>query len=276
MSKGERARKLGVAVGGFGAIGRPVAVALDKGIPNLQLVAVSARNIRRAEQEMATTFASPVPVLPLEQLGEIADVVVECAPAEELCRLAEPVLQRGKTLVLLSVGALLDAQHLIKLAEDQGGRILVPSGALLGLDAVQAAAQGKISTVRMVTRKPPWSLRGAPYVTERDISLEELPGALELFSGPAGDAIRGFPANLNVAIALSLAGIGPDRTELQVWVDPDIERNTHSIEVIADSASFRMQIENIPSDENPRTGKITALSVISTLRRLTAPLVIGA
>lgn len=264
-----------VAVAGFGAVGRPVSAALDQGIDGLRLVAVSARNAKRAEEEIARSFSKPVPVLPLERLGEIADIVVECAPAEELCRLAEPVLSRGKILVLISVGGLLTAPHLVNLAHERGGRILVPSGALLGLDAVQAAAQGAITSVRMVTRKPVAGLVGAPFLKDRGISLDDLTAPRKLFEGPAGDAIEGFPANLNVAIALSLAGIGPDQTQLQVWADPSVTRNTHSIEVIADCATFRMEIENVPSD-NPKTGKITVLSVISTLKRLHAPLVIAA
>jgi aspartate dehydrogenase len=271
-----KSKGIDVAVGGFGAIGRRVAVALDQGIPPLRLVAVSARDKTRAEQIMSKTLARPVPVLPLETLGEVADVVVECVPSAELARLATPVLQRGKTLIVMSVGALLDEWHLVKLATQEGGRILVPSGALLGLDAVQAAAQGNISSVRMITRKPVNGLEGAPYLEKHGISLDGLREAKLLFSGMAADAIREFPANLNVAIALGLAGIGPERTELQVWADPAVTRNTHSIEVVADSASFKMQIENIPSEENAKTGKITALSVISTLRRLTSPVVIGA
>jgi aspartate dehydrogenase len=242
----------------------------------LKLVAVSARNVERATREIVDLLRSPVPVLPLEELGKVADIVVECAPADQLCRIAEPVLERGKVLVLLSVGALLSADHLIELARRYGGRILVPSGALLGLDAVQAAAEGNIASVRMVTRKPVRGLEGAPYLESRNISLDALSEPTLLFSGPSGDAISGFPANLNIAIALSLAGIGPRRTELQVWADPTLDRNTHTIEVIADSSSFSMQIANVPSEENPRTGKITPLSVIATLRRMTAPLVIGA
>jgi aspartate dehydrogenase len=138
------------------------------------------------------------------------------------------------------------------------------------------AAQGKIESVRMVTRKPLVGLEGAPHLTSQGKTLCNVREAQLLYAGSTGGAIKGFPANLNVAIALSLAGIGPDKTQIEVWADPAVTRNTHTIEVVSDSASFMMKIENIPSEENPKTGKITPLSVISTLRRLTAPLVIGA
>ena len=127
-----------------------------------------------------------------------------------------------------------------------------------------------------MTRKPPGGLAGAPYLVENQISVANLTAAKMVFSGSAREGARGFPANVNVAAALSLAGIGPDLTELQIWADPAMVRNQHTITVDADSARFTMQIENVPTVENPKTGKITALSVIATLRRLVAPLTAGA
>src|SRR5579884_1411354 len=141
-----------VAVAGFGAIGKAVARQLDAGIEGMELAAASARDAKRAEAAMAG-FARPVPVLPLAQLGEAADIVVECAPAAVLRELAEPALALGRTVIVLSCGALLDNFDLVELARRQGGRILVPTGALLGLDAVQAAAVGAVSKVQMITRK---------------------------------------------------------------------------------------------------------------------------
>jgi aspartate dehydrogenase len=151
---------------------------------------------------------------------------------------------------------------------------VVPTGALIGLDAVTAAAEGTIHSVRLVTRKPPLGLAGALYLVEHGINVEGLAEPLRIFEGTAREAATGFPANLNVAVALSLAGIGPDRTRVEIWADPTVTRNTHRIEVDSDSARFSMTIENIPS-ENPRTGRITALSVIACLRKQRASLRIG-
>ena len=128
----------------------------------------------------------------------------------------------------------------------------------------------------MITRNPPIGLRGAPYLNGKDIDVENLTEPLLLFKGTAAEAITGFPANLNVAVALGLAGIGPDRTDLEVWADPGVVRNTHTIKVESDSAALTMTIENIPSPENPKTGKITPLSIISTLKKLSSSVVIGA
>ncbi len=268
------AKTLRVGVGGLGTIGATVARRLDEGIAGLVLSAVSARDQARARQR-AEAFNTPVSVVALEDLAAAADIVVECAPAAMFPRIAEPTIRAGRTLVPLSVGALLSHHHLIDLAQECGAHIVVPSGALLGLDAVRAAAEGRIDAIRMVTRKPPAALAGAPYLEERGIRLEGLDRPLRVFEGSAGDGAKGFPANVNVAAALSLAGIGPERTRLEIWADPEVTRNTHHIVVEADSGRFDMTIENVPTPENPRTGRLPALSVIATLRGLVSHLRVG-
>jgi aspartate dehydrogenase len=263
-----------VAIGGFGAIGRVVAQHLDRGIEGMALAAVSARDVARAQAAMAD-FVHPVPVVPLARLWEHADIIVECAPAAVLRDIAEPALAHGRLIIVLSCGALLDNLDLVDLARRSGGRILVPTGALLGLDAVVAAAEGGITGVTMITRKPPRGLLGAPYLKANGIDITGLTRPKRVFSGTAREAARGFPANVNVAAALALAGIGPDRTNVEIWADPNVTRNTHRIEVEAEAARLSMQIENVPSAENPRTGRLTALSVIAALKKLASPLAIG-
>ncbi len=271
---GNSGRPLRVGLGGFGAIGRSVACRLDVGIPGLTLVAVSARRAADAEQKVGE-LSHPVPVVPLDALAERADVIVECAPASVFAHVAEPAIRAGRIFVPVSVGALLDRMDFVDLARETGARIIVPTGALLGLDALRAAAEGEIASVTLVTRKPPGGLAGAPYLEQQGVSIDNLTEPRKIFDGTAREGVAGFPANVNVAAALSLAGIGPDRTRLEIWADPTVTRNTHQITVEADSARFTMTIENIPTEENPRTGRITALSVIATLRGLTAPLKVG-
>jgi aspartate dehydrogenase len=269
-----RKEPLRVALGGFGAIGGAVARRLDRGLPGLRLAAVSARDVAKAEARMAG-FARPVPVVALEALADLAEIVVECAPAAVFRRIAEPAVRAGRILLVVSVGQLLEQGDLVELARASGARIIVATGALLGLDAVRAAAEGETFSVRMITRKPPRGLAGAPYLAEHGITLENLRAPLKVFEGSARDGARGFPANVNVAAALSLAGIGPDRTRLEIWADPDLERNVHQIVVEAEAARFEMRIENVPSEDNPRTGRLTPLSVIAALNSLTATLRVG-
>jgi aspartate dehydrogenase len=264
---------LRVAIAGLGAVGLKLVEALDRGIPGCVLAAVSANDLSKAAKRLSH-LKSPPPVVTLGELEPLADIVVECAPAKLLPDIAEPFLRAGKTAVVLSAGALLTNEHLVGLARQYGGQIVVPTGALLGLDAVTAAAEGEIRSVRMITQKPVRGLIGAPYLIEHNIRIEDIAEPLRVFKGTAREAAIGFPANLNVAVALALAGIGPDNTTLEIWADPALERNVHRIEVDSDSASFSMTIENIPSD-NPKTGRITALSVIAYLRKLGAPLRVG-
>jgi aspartate dehydrogenase len=264
-----------IALAGLGAIGGAVARrVLADGIPGIQLVAVSARDHDKARATLKAMNGAAVPIVGLADLAGMADLVIECAPAALMDEIAQPVLRAGKKLLVLSAGALLPRPELLELARKHGGQIIVPTGALLGLDAVCAAAEGQIHSVQMTTRKPPNGLSGAPYLVENRIQVDDVREPLRVFSGSARDAAKGFPANVNVAVALSLAGIGPDRTRIDIWADPTVTRNTHRIQVDSDSARIDMTIENIPS-ENPKTGRITALSVIAALRKIHAPLRVG-
>lgn len=266
---------LTLGIGGLGAIGLAVARRIDANeIPGLKLVAVSARDQEKARRAIAGLRTSPK-LTTLAGLAELSDVVLECIPARHFAEIAEPAVRLGRIFMPLSVGQLLNHMALVDEARRTGARIVVPTGALLGLDAVRAVAEGKVESVRIVTRKPPKGLAGAPHLIEHGISMENVQIATRVFSGNAREAIRGFPANVNVAVALSLAGIGPERTSVEIWADPAVTRNTHTIEVKSDSSDLTMTIANIPSAENPATGKITALSAMAALRRLTAPLVVG-
>jgi len=265
--------RLAVGIAGLGAVGLGVARRLEKGIPGLALAGVAVRDREKAQRNLPGA-GERIPIVAAEALADSCDVVVECLPPRLFRPVALSVIDKGKILMPLSVGQLLENWDLVERAERTGARVLVPTGALLGLDAVRAAAEGTIHSVTMITRKPPGGLEGAPYLIERGISLKDLKAPTKIFDGSAREGARGFPANVNVAAALSLAGIGPDRTRLEIWADPALMRNTHRIEVDADTARFSMAIEGIPS-ENPRTGRIVPLSVIAALRGLVAELKVG-
>jgi aspartate dehydrogenase len=262
-----------IGIAGLGSVGRTLARRLAAGLPGMELSCVAARDQAKA---LAWLEAHEIacPVVELGAMPEHADLAVECAPGDVLDAICRPMLTAGKRVMVLSAGALLPRPELIELARASGGQIIVPTGALLGLDAVTAAAEGDIHSVRMITRKPPKGLVGARYLVANGVSVEGLNEAKRVFAGTAREAAAGFPENVNVVAALSLAGIGPDRTTIEIWADPALTRNCHTIEVEADSARFSFSIENVPS-ENPKTGKITALSVIAALRKLQAPLRVG-
>jgi aspartate dehydrogenase len=258
----------------LGTIGLVVARAIDDGIEDLELAGVTVRDADKARSRMAD-FKNPAPVVDAAELAAVSDIIVECVPKEAFREIAEPALKAGRLFVTVSGAGILANPDIVDLAKGHGARIILATGALLGLDAVRAAAEGVIHEVRMVTRKPPNALKGAPHLVKNDISVDGLNEPKKVFEGTAREGAEGFPANVNVAAALGLAGVGADETKLEIWADPDLTRNTHTIKVDADSARFELTIENVQTEENPGTGKITALSVIACLRGQVAPLRVG-
>jgi len=273
---------LKVAVAGLGAVGLPLAKWLDgdqgpaqaQGQRRLALHAVSARDQVAAVVKLAG-FRRPPPIRDLDSLCDGADVVVEGLPPELFRPLAERALGQGLIFVPLTVTQLILHMDLVDLAERTGARIIVPTGAILGLDAVRAAARGTVRSVTMITRKPPAGLVNTPHVREQGIDLSDLTEPLKLYEGSVRDAAQKFPANVNVSVALALAGIGLDRTRYEIWADPGVSRNTHVIEVDADSTWFRMEIAGVPSEGNPATGRLTPLSAIAALEGLVSTLKVG-
>ncbi len=268
--KDVRTHSIGIA--GLGAIGGRLAKELlGENISGYQLTAVASRNTDKA----MSVVGNDIPVVELAALADFADIVIECVPANVFDTVADPVIDAGKILIVMTASALLQRQSLIDRCCETGARILVPSGAMLGLDALNAVSEGRIHNVVISTRKPPKGLQGAPYLEQHNINVSNIDAPLRIFSGSVREAAKHFPANVNVAAALSLAGIGPDRTTLEVWADPALTRNTHCVAVESDSSNFSIQIQNIPSDENPATGRITPQSVIALLRGLNSTLKVG-
>lgn len=257
---------------GYGAIGRAVArgVAREQAGP-ARVVAVLVRHPERLIERPD----GAVVTADFEQfLDAPTALVVECAGQESVRAYGERVLAAGKDLLLISVGALGDdalCGRLREAAMRAGRRVLLPSGAMGGLDMLAAAALGSMDEVVLTTRKPVSSLADAPGAVGQDVGTTR---ATCLFDGTAREAVRLFPQNVNVAAALSLAGIGFDRTRVRIFADPAVERNLHEIVARGDFGEYRMRIENIPS-ENPKTGRVTALSILNAIRRLRAPLVVG-
>ncbi|MBV9955389.1 MAG: aspartate dehydrogenase [Pseudolabrys sp.] len=266
-------KTLRVGIAGLGAVGLDVAKRLLEGIPGLMLAAVAVRDAGKARKSLPQ-IGDAVALRTIATLADDCDIVVECLPPALFREIATSVIDKGRVFMPLSVAQLLENWDLVDRAKQKGARIVVPTGALLGLDAVRAAAESGIKSVTMITRKPPAGLEGAPHLVKNDISVKNLSQPLKVFDGSARDGAKGFPANVNVAAALSLAGIGPDKTRLEIWADPAQTRNVHRIEVEAEAARFSMTIEGVPS-ANPRTGRLVAPSTIAALRGLVSTLKIG-
>ncbi len=253
-----------VGIVGCGTIGRALLKAVDGGILNVNVAGVTSRTEKTA-RDFLSTLRHPVPYLNLAELISRSDLVVEAAGGAIVPGLARDTYDAGKDLMVISIGALLDHPEVMSRSRETGCALFLPSGAIAGLDGIKSACVGQVSRVAMTTRKPPNGLEGAPYLVERGISLVGLREEREVFSGSAREACRGFPANVNVSAAVSLAGLGPDKTQIRILAVPGLKRNCHDIEVEGEFGRLAVHIENAPS-ENPRTGKLTALSIIRSVQ----------
>ena len=264
---------LRVGVVGLGVIGRHVCRALDAGLTGVVLAGATTRR-RDAGEAFLATLKTPVAFYTLDDLVGATDLVVEASTQAHLAEIAPKALGAGRDLVVLSCGGLLGRDDWVALAERHGARILVPSGAIAGLDGVKGGAVGAVTSVTMETRKPPQGLAGAPWIVQQRIDLDAIREETLIFEGPATEACRAFPANVNVLAALSLAGIGPERTRTKIYAVPGLTRNMHRICIEGEFGTLRIEVENVPS-ENPRTGRLSYLSTIALLRDLGAALRVG-
>lgn len=253
-----------IGIVGCGAIGRALLKAVEAGKLAVSVAAVTSRTEKSA-RAFLSTLRDPPPYLDRAHLIVNSDLIIEAAGGAVVPGLAGEVFAAGKDLMVISVGALLDHPEIIGKSRESGCRLLVPSGAIAGLDGIKSACAGQVSHVTITTRKPPEGLEGAPYLVEHKISLAGLSEEREVFSGTAREACRGFPANVNVSAAVSLAGLGPDRTRIRILAVPGLKRNCHDIEVEGEFGRLVVHIENVPS-ENPRTGRLTALSIIRSVQ----------
>lgn len=267
--------KLKIGLVGCGTIGTRMAQAIDQGKVVAELSAVNDLETEKAS-ELIEGLKIQVPVfMGLEEIFKNVDLVVEAASPDVVPRII-PLASRYKIdCMIMSIGGLLGAEDTINEAGNAGIRIYCPSGAIAGLDAVSAASVGRVDSVRLTTRKPPQALKSAPYIIEKGIDLDAIKEEKVIFEGTALEAVPLFPKNINVAAALSLAGVGPKRTTVLIIVDPKIKRNTHQIEVEGEFGKLITRTENLPAPFNPRTSYLAALSAVACLRKITNPLKLG-
>ncbi|HLE48065.1 MAG TPA: aspartate dehydrogenase [Candidatus Thermoplasmatota archaeon] len=202
-----------------------------------------------------------------EALVKASDLVIECA-SQDAARVYLPLaVGAGKSVMCLSVGAFVDdkfRQKLTETARQKGVKIFLPSGAICGIDGLKAAALARVRSVTLVTTKPPEALG---IKTDRWTIV---------FDGTARDAVKKFPQNVNVAAALSLAGIGFEATRVQVVADPLATRNNHKVIFEGDFGRVRLEVDNLPSPSNPKTSYMASLSAMATLRRILDPIQLSA
>ena len=267
---------LKIGLVGCGAIGSEIAKSIDRGDISAQLVAVCDHNPETAQELISSLMIKPVKAN-LEELVDKSDLVVEAASQRAVPAIAKAALVKGRNLMIMSVGALADVElyrSIKRMASEHGSKVYLPSGAISGLDGLKSASSGSIKRVTLTTTKSPASLEGAPHVLERKIDLKGLKEPTLIFEGSAADAVKAFPANVNVAATLCLAARDGD-VRVRIIADPNIKVNRHEIVAEGDFGRITTKVENVPSPKNPKTSYLAALSAIATLRSIIEPIKIG-
>lgn len=259
---------------GWGGIGRTVAAAFERAGRADALAGVLVRRGRAA----APSGGAGGPVLVESLDGLLAagvEVVAEVAGQQAVAEHGEAVLEAGRDLMVVSIGALADEAlygRLRAAAARRGRRILLPAGAVGGIDVLSAMRVSGLESVTYRSRKPPAAWKGTP--AEAGADLDALAEPLVLYRGNAREAALAFPRNANVAATVALAGLGFERTEVELVADPSAPGNVHEIEALGTSGRVSIRLEGRPSPENPKTSMLTALSVARALMNLDAPVVI--
>lgn len=268
-----------VGIIGGGTIARLFLEHIRRGdLGNAQVVAIAGRSGssrgKRLAQEYGVAFITGLDRL----LAQGPDVVVEAASHEAVRDYAEPLLANGIAVIVLSCGALCDDAlrgKLERAAEKSGALLYVPSGGIGGLDALKAACIAGVDEVTIAVTKPPAAWKGIPYVEQLNVDLDGLREPCVLFEGAAREGVPHFPANVNIAAVLSMAGIGFDQTRLKVVADPALRYNTHFIEIKGRTGNISVKLENVPAPDNPKTAWLACYSALAALKAAKAPIRYG-
>jgi aspartate dehydrogenase len=262
------AKKVGLL--GCGTIGSQLALAVDSNrVANASLVAmfdVSEGNLRSLKEKLR---GKPKAYSDFKEfLSSGSDIVVEAASQDAVRSFGKPILEAGKDLMVMSVGALADGAFLaglLRAAANKGRRIYVPTGAIAGVDAIRSVRH-LLESVTLITTKSPKALAGAPFFETSEIKLDKIAKSTVVYEGTAASAVKAFPANVNVAAVLSLAGIGVDRTKVRIVADPQATTNQHEIAATGSFGEIKITVNNVPSPGNPKTSFLAVLSAIECLR----------
>lgn len=266
-------RPLSIGIIGYGAIGHDLFQAIEAG--HAGSAVCPAVLVHRARTD--GTVPQAVISDPDRFFAQPFDAVIECAGHDGLRQHGDTVLCHGADLLVTSVGALTDDAlriALIKTAEANGKKLILPSAGIGALDMLSAAAVGGLTRVVVEVRKDPVSWKGT--IAETMVDLDTLSSATVLYEGPVREGARRYPANVNISAAAAFAGLGLDQTALRIVADPAI--TTHVVRLEAEGAFGKMQFQEdvIPSDSNPKTGKIVAMALIKTVRHMSSAFVVGA
>lgn len=256
---------------GCGAIGTQIALAIDSGKIPAEITHIYDFDRKKSEALVARLKKSPVIVENPHLLSSNnVDLIVEAASQDAVKNHALSIIQNRKDIMIMSVGALLDEsvfEILYDACKEFKKTIYLPTGAIAGLDAIKSV-KDELEYLTLTTTKNPKSLAGAKFFETNKVDITAIKEPTVIFEGVAKDAVRLFPANINVAALLSLAGLGSQRTAVKIVADPSTEKNIHQIEALGKFGKISVRVENVPDQGNPKTSRLAILSAIECLRQI--------
>jgi len=267
-----------IALIGFGAIARIMRQKLAEHDPDgtVSISAVLVRENRLAETTAALGADIPAVTTIDALLASKPDIVVECAGQGAIIEYAETVLTAGYDLMVISTGALADddlRQRLLAAAESGAAHMVLPAGAIAGIDGLNALRIGGLKSVRYTSAKPPGAWTGTPAEENHDLSA--ITERTVLYTGPASDAARLYPKNANLAATVALAGLGMQKTEIQLVADPAVAPyNVGRIDAEGEFGTLTVESRGLPAPDNPKTSASTALSLTHAILKDTQHIII--
>lgn len=266
--------KKNVGLVGCGTIGTHIAMAIEsRTIANASLTGVFDIINSNAKILKSKLSSNPKVYSNFDSLVDSeADIIVEAASQEAVRKFGKQIIEANKDLMIMSVGALANTiflTELLDLAPVRKGRskIYVPTGAIAGIDAIRSVRH-LLDSITLTTTKSPRALAGAPFFATSGVNLDMITKITEIYDGSASEAVKLFPANVNVAAVLSLAGLGADKTKVRVRVDPHATTNQHEIVATGRFGDIKITVNNVPAPGNPKTSFLAVLSAIECLRSI--------
>lgn len=273
MSKFKKTR---IGIVGCGAIGSRIAKSVQKELKNT----CELTGVHDIDEDKAFNLVKELGIMnrlktTLPELIKSCDCVVEAVNAKDTREIVRQALKAKKSVLAMSVGKLLNAHDLFNLAKKNNCHILLPSGAIAGVDAIKAASLATIKKITLTTRKPPSGFRNNPYFIQKKIDLSRIKKETVLFDGDADTAVKLFPQNINVAATVSLASQANRKMRVRILTSPRYHVNSHEIEMEGDFGKMFTRTDNVVCPDNPKTSYLAVLSGIQTLKQFCTGILIG-
>lgn len=271
-----RKGKTRIGIVGCGAIGSRMAKTIQRDLKSIcRLTGLYDIDFFKVSELEKSLGLQNIKKNTLTDLIKSCDCMIEAVSADNTRAIIEEAIKAKKHVLAMSVGKLLNAKDLFELAEKNNCSLLLPSGAIAGIDAIKAASLTNIRSITLTSRKPLAGFRNNPYFLKRGLNLAKIREETVLFEGNVDKAVDLFPQNINVAATVALASQAKNKMKIRIITSPAYSRNSHEIEVLGDFGRIFTQTDNVVCPDNPKTSYLAVLSGIQTLKQFCTGILIG-